>query len=104
MVIIFAIFYGVFRYGGEYTYIAEGGSITEYPDKTAFNVPIIGGSVNNDTLEIESPDSGIQFVDISNGREATAIHAKNCGRMKVRLIPERKGWATFDKSGCFLDW
>lgn len=101
--LILAVFYGVFRFGGDYTFLSEGDNISEHPGKTSFNVPVLSGKIDNGVIEIESPYTGIRFVDISHDEEK-GMSAKKCGRLKVRLNPDQENRAVFEKSGCFLDW
>ncbi len=97
------LFYGYFRYGGDHVYLSKGDQVSEHAGVTLFSIPAVSGKIEHGVLEIESPYTGIRFVDISHDEEK-AIRAKQCGRLKVKLNPERKNWATFEKSGCFLDW
>lgn len=103
MACVFAIFYGAFRYGGDYVFLSDSDHIDKHPEVTLFNVPVESGKIENGILEIESPFTGVRFVDFS-ANEERGIQAKQCGRLKVKLNPERRGWAYFEKSGCFLDW
>jgi hypothetical protein len=102
IMVIMAIYYGLYRFTGDYRYLSDGESISAFPEETRFNIPIVSGKYEQDWLVIERPDVGIRTVTFAGESRDKITAAKNCGRLLVELDGARQ--ATFHKSGCFLDW